>query len=294
MDEPNMSSNPGSPGAPEAQSETENDPPNADDEASEPESARKFLVFYQKKYYEVPESCVLTLGCRPLVVESGQAMGVLHECKSFPFWLKAGAGVEHMVVLEADVGGGATQRGIYVTFRARGCGGVLARSDDSVILRALHKSIAKKYYAHFQAEFTEEERETHAALIAQEPPEVKQISPVSCHWRELPKAEEPRNVLYRRKPGKKKDDDDDEDAPAKGPAKKKAKVASESGPPEADDDQDSEPHSMALVPRASASMGAAASAPAGFNFFAQTPGMITVDLEEWRKLNAFYYSNGGR
>jgi len=289
-----MSSNPGSPGAPDPQSDAENDPPDADDEeSSEPEHSGKFLVFYQKKYYEVPEPCVLLDGGKALPVENGQAMGVLHECKSFPFWVKAGAEVSHMVLLKADVGGGTTQRGVYVTFKSRGYG----RSPDMHILRALHKSISKKYYAHFQAEFTDEEREKYAELIAHEPPEVKQISPVSCHWRELPKEEEPQNVLYRRKPGKKKEDEeDDDDAPVKGPAKKKAKVSPSVDPTDAhaDDDQSSEPASTAIVPRFQGQVGAPAPSSGGFNFFAQTPGMITVDLEEWRKLNAFYYSNGGR
>ena len=33
--------------------------------------------------------------------------------------------------------------------------------------------------------------------------------------------------------------------------------------------------------------------PSAVNVFPNTPGMVTVDLAEWQKLNAFYYSNGG-
>ena len=293
---------PVSPGAPDAlPSDAENDPPDADDEdaaASESESTEQtFLVFYQKKYYEVPDACVLLNDSKPLVVENGQAMGVLHECKSFPIWLKAGAGAQHMVLLEADVGGGNTQRGVYVTFKARGHG----RSADTYILRALHKSIAKKYYNHFQTELTEQDRETYAELIAQEPPDIKQISPVSCHWRELPKEEEPQNVLYRRKPGKKKEDDEDDEPSSKGPAKKKAKVLPTNGPSDAEEEQDSEPQStqsMAIVPRTPHTTHMTHApipppAPNGVNFFAQTPGMITVDAALFEKMAAFYYTNGG-
>jgi len=39
-------------------------------------------------------------------------------------------------------------------------------------------------------------------------------------------------------------------------------------------------------------LGAGAGA-SSVNVFPNTPGMVTVDLAEWQKLNAFYYSNGG-
>ena len=290
-------------------SDVENEaPPDADEEETTPQLLpRKFLVFYQKKYYDVPESCVVFDGGVSLQVENGQAMGVLHECKSFGVWSKAAAGPQHMIVLEADVGGGVTQRGIYVTFKSNEGGD----SPDTFILRALHKSIAKKYYSHFLDVWDEAMRTKYAEVIMREPPEVKQISPVSCHWRELSKEEEPENVLYRRKPGKSKDEDDEgtyggvlerQDAP-----NKKAKTAAGNGLLEDrarahddDDDDASEPQSMQHAAPVLPSAMPTGPVPSGiggagaFNFFASTPGMVTVDLEEWRKLNAFYYSNGGR
>ena len=196
------------------------------------------------------------------------------------------------------------QRGVYVTFKSSTEG----KSADTRILRALHKSIAKKYYHHFQSTLEGKTREKYAEIIAQEPPDVKQISPISCHWRELAKEEEPQNVLYRRKPGKSKDEDeegDDDGPPGKQPLKKKPKTASAGSSSTAtgleaslieqdggeidEDDGASEPQSMPRVPSVSPNGGAG-----GINFFASTPGMVTVDLAEWKKLNAFYYSHGGR
>ena len=52
----------------------------------------------------------------------------------------------------------------------------------------------------------------------------------------------------------------------------------------------------AMARRVGTGMGVGLGAGAGassVNVFPNTPGMVTVDLAEWQKLNAFYYSNGG-
>ena len=293
-------SDPSSPGARSQSDEDDADgPPDAeveeDDESAtrDADGDRTFWVFYQKKFYEVPADCVKADYGQPLPAKDGPAMGIIHECKSLSLWLKAGAKPMHLVVLEADIGGGNLQRGLYVTFCVRG-----QHSDDPFVLRPLHKSISKKFYETWTTgddKWDESMRDKYAKLIEQEPPDSKQISPVSCHWKEVPKAEEP-NVLYRRKPSAKKDDDDDDESPQATKKQKKQPSAAVS------DDDGSHPESSSTLARQpSFSMpstqtgvgGSTSSAQPTVNVFANTPGMVTVDLAEWRKLNAFYYTNGG-
>ena len=291
-------SNPPSPGA-RSRSDEENDgPPDAEveeDEESGIKENRTFLVFYQKKYYEVPPETVKADYGKPLPASDGPTMGVIHECKSHPLWLKWGAKPMHLVCLEADVGGGTLQRGLYVTFCVRN-----QESDDHFVLRPLHKSIARKFYETWTTgddKWDESMRSRYAVLIEQEPPNSKQISPVSCHWKEVAKADEP-NCLYRRKPSSKKDDDDDDEPPMKQAAKKQKKEVPPVLTPS--DDDGSHPDSSTALTRQSSfpmsggamAMGMAAG-PSAVNVFPNTPGMVTVDLAEWQKLNAFYYSNGG-
>ena len=106
-------------------------------------------------------------------------------------------------------------------------------SDDHFVLRPLHKSIARKFYETWTTgddKWDESMQSRYAVLIEQEPPNSKQISPVSCHWKEVAKADEP-NCLYRRKPSSKKDDDDDDEPPMKQAAKKQKKEVRLFSPP---------------------------------------------------------------
>jgi len=287
-------SNPPSPGArsrSDDEAERPPDPEVEDEEDSGITENRTFWTFYQKKYYEVPSECVKADYGKPMPVTDGAAMGVIHECKSHPLWLKAGAQPGHLVLLEADIGGGTLQRGLYVTFCVRG-----QASDDPFVLRPLHKSIAKKFYETWTSgddKWDEPMRNRYAKLIEEEPPNTKQISPVSCHWKEVPKAGEPK-VLYRRKPGRNNDDEDGDGPGGKQPPAKKQKKEAPALQLASDDDA-SHPESSSIVTQPSFAMGGAQMGGGGssVNVFPNTPGMVTVDLAEWQKLNAFYYSNGG-
>ena len=296
-------SNPPSPGARSRSEDEAEAPPDVDvedDDESGIKENRVFWTFYQKKYYEVPPECVKADYGKSMPVADGPSMGVIHECKSHPQWLKSGAKPMHLVVLEADVGGGTLQRGLYVTFCVRG-----QESDDPLVLRPLHKSISKKFYDTWTTgddKWDESTRAHYEKLIEQEPPNSKQISPVSCHWKEVAKSKDP-VVLYRRKPSAKKDEDDD-DADSKPPAKKPKKETAPVVVP-SDDDGSHPESSTALTCQPSLPMGAgqmgmgmgvglgAGAGASSVNVFPNTPGMVTVDLAEWQKLNAFYYSNGG-
>lgn len=286
-------SNPSSPGARSRSEDEAECPPNAeveDDEDSGIKENRTFWTFYQKKYYEVPAECIKADYGKSMPVTDGAAMGVIHECKSHPQWLKAGAQPGHLVLLEADIGGGVLQRGLYVTFCVRG-----QASDDPFVLRALHKSISKKFYETWTTgddKWDEAMRTKYAKLVEKEPPNTKQISPVSCHWKEVGKGAEP-NVLYRRKPGNKCDNDVADGAEGLKPASKKQKNDVPAIQIASDDDA-SHPESTSLIPQPAFAMGGGmAAGGSSVNVFPNTPGMVTVDLAEWQKLNAFYYTNGG-
>ena len=72
------------------------------------------------------------------------------------------------------------------------------------------------------------------------------------------------------------------------------KQACHDEPDEASDDL-AQPTSTALVPAAGSSARASPpTAPGAINFFAQTPGMVTVDRELYERMAAVYYSQGAR
>lgn len=231
---------------------------------------REFLLFYQKKYYKVPtEHVVFDMG-KPFPVESGEAAHKLHECKSHPTWITAGVHTRHFVKLKFELRG-KTQVGFYTTFKIAD-----NESADIYIIRALHKTISKKFYDSWVAPeekggwSTEKLSGKFKELVQDEPSDDAQISPVAAGY-EL--ASEPANVLYARAKKVKAE------AAASDPPAKKAK--NKPAPPHAEDDDDDQSSaaqsSTAIVPAQSQpmmGMGGAGSA----NFFMQTPGVHAFAL----------------
>ena len=238
---------------------------------------REFLLFYQKKFYKVPADHVVFDMGKPFGVETGEAAHKLHECKSHQTWLDAGVHTRHFVKLKFDLRG-KTQTGFYITFKVND-----EESDDVYIIRALHKTISKKFYDQWtgpeeKGGWSQEKiAGKFKELVLDEPSDEAQISPVAAGYDVV---SEPGNVLYTR-PKK---------VPPSGPPAKKAKGAGgkAQAPPQADDDDDdqsSAAQSTALVavPPAPA-MGGMPMPPiagsGGPSFFMQTPGQVTIS-ESW-------------
>ena len=78
-----MSSHPPSPGAAPPEADDDEMPPQVDEESEVEDAAvsRPYLLFYQKKYYEVPAEAVVYDLRRSLVVPSGEDAAQLHESK---------------------------------------------------------------------------------------------------------------------------------------------------------------------------------------------------------------------
>ena len=256
-----LSDSPHSPGAAPPEADDEQPVPQAEDAGSEKadKSKREFLLFYSKKYYRVPPECVIVDYGRSVIVRDGKHAGELHECKSHPKWLSDGVHTRHIIKLKVE-----GRVGFYVTFQIEG-----EESDDVCVVRALHKSIAKKFYEMWQKEWSDEKRAKFAELVADEPLDESQMSPIAHHWKMV---DAPAKVLYIRPPGKKKGDEADE-----APTKKKAKLSGSKKPmveepPDADDDdeQSSAAQSTALVTMPQG--GGTASSTGAANFFMQTPG----------------------
>ena len=253
---------PPSPGAapPEADDEQ---PPMADEGGSErgEPAKRDFLLFYSKKYYKVPSECVIVDYGKSVVVRDGKQAGELHECKSHPKWLSDGVHTRHLIKLKVG-----DRIGFYVTFKIED-----EESDDLYIVRALHKSISKKFFEMWQKEWSDDKRAKFEELLRDEPSDESQMSPIALHWTMV---DAPANVLYIRPPSKKKVDESEAEAP---PAKKVKKAVAakprvEAAPDADEDDEDeSAGRSTALVPVPSfPSVGAGGAGSA--NFFMQTPG----------------------
>ena len=245
-----------SPCAPDA------DADDADDNEVEAQPVQR-LLFYQKKFYRVPDDAVVIDNGRPLVVESGATAGKLHECKSHQAWLDAGVHTRHIIKLKLTDPRGVLRNGFYVTFKIAG-----QDSDDVRIIRALHKTIAKRFFESWVLNWPEEKRLKYAELIKDEPSDDSQISPVACHWAVV---RAPPNVLYIRPKNKPK-----EEPPLQRTIfKKKASTKKPTDdPPDAEDDdvQSSAAQSTALMVPAPQAQLAATAAAAGPSFFLQTPG----------------------
>lgn len=278
---------PVSPGAPDAELE----PPDADSESvvddnqpggTDDKSPRRLIVFYQKKYFEVPWERVTHQG-KPFMVENGLQAHEVHECKSYDKWMgQYSVHTRHITCIEASDSDGKLHTGYYITFKIQG-----KDSDDPYIIRALHKTIAGKFYDSWmqpvdKGGWSEVKKSKYEALIKNKPSDEAQISPVSMHWKIVP---EPSCVLYER-PKK-------ERAPAEGELKSAIKKKVPKGKASAkkdtllddeDDDQSSAAQSStALVPAnlsggmmgmPGMGMGGAGSA----NFFMQTPGTLPLTL----------------
>ena len=253
---------PPSPGAapPEADDEQ---PPMADEGGSErgEPAKRDFLLFYSKKYYKVPSECVIVDYGKSVVVRDGKHAGELHECKSHPKWLSDGVHTRHLIKLKVG-----DRIGFYVTFKIED-----EESDDLYIVRALHKSISKKFFEMWQKEWSDDKRAKFEELLRDEPSDESQMSPIALHWTMV---DAPANVLYIRPPSKKKADEAEPEAPPAKKAKKAfaAKPRVEAAPDADEDDEDeSAGRSTALVPVPSfPSVGGGGAGSA--NFFMQTPG----------------------
>jgi len=265
-------------------------PPDADDDAagaaeaqpapaeSASDKKRDLLVFYAKKYYRVPAECVVVDAGKPVAVPDGLAAGRLHECKSHPQWISEGVHTRHIMKFKVTMNG-VTRTSFYVTFRIDG-----EDSNDPIVARALHKTIAKKFYDMWQKDWSDEKKEKFAELLADEPSDESQINPLQANWTMVA---DPGGVLYQRPPPKKKAE---EEAAAPPPKKKSSKKPVEE-PPDADDDDDQSSaaqSSTALVgmPRAHGAHGMGMAATGAANFFMQTPGMVTISEEYLQRLIA--------
>lgn len=257
---------------------------------------RKFLLFYQKKYYHVPpEHVVFDMGI-PFPVPSGEAAHKLHECKSHQSWLEMGVHTRHFIKLKLQLRS-TLLTGFYITFKIAD-----TESSDIYIIRALHKTISKKFYDSWVAPhiskaeggWSDEKREgKFKELILDEPSDDAQISPIAAGY-DL--ATEPSCVFYARAK-KPKADDATKGSLKKTIAKKAAAKGNKSvAPPEADDDDDDQSsacQSTALVPTQPAmsgmgmpGMGMAGGMAGGMNFFVQTPGMVTISESYLQQLIA--------
>lgn len=256
-------------------------PPDADGGgAKEMQAKREFVVFYQKHYYKVPPSCVLAEFGKSTPVGNGLDMSRIYDCKSFSEWVKAGVKARHAVLIEADVGGGQLQRGLYITFCVKN-----VESDDNVILRPLHKTIAQKFYDQWKKDAESappEKTAKFSKLLEEKPPDLKQISPVSCHWEEVTKEDEPHTLFERKKPEKQ------EKGEGGNPPSKKQKTGGGNAARFSADEEDESIATSALVPCGGAAGGGQQQ---GVNFFAATPGMVTIDRELFDKMATAYYGS---
>lgn len=249
-----------------------------DAEESRPKSSmdkpkRKFLLFFQKKYYEVDPSHVVFDMNKPFRVDSGEAAYKLHQCHSHATWFSSGVHSRHIIKLKFELDN-KTVTGLYITFKIAD-----EDSDDVCIIRALHKSIAKKFYESWVAEWSDEKRTNSKfkELIADEPPDESQISPDRARYK---LAATPLKVLYERMK-KLKIADDAPNAPAK---KTKTKHAGkESAPPEADESADDAQSSAA---QSSAAQSSAAQSSATAPSFSPVDAKVTISLAHLQHLLA--------
>lgn len=265
-----------SPGAPDAELE----PPDADGESvvddvqpggTDDKSPRRLIVFYQKKYFEVPQERVTYQG-KPFMVENGLQAHEVHECKSYDKWVgQYSVHTRHITCIEAADSEGKLHTGYYITFQIQG-----KDSDDPYIIRALHKTIAGKFYDSWmqpieKGGWSDVKRAKYEMLIKNKPSDEAQISPVSMHWKIVP---EPSCVLYER-PKKERPPAEAElksaiqkKIPKTKPSTKKAATVEDDD----DDDQSSAAQSTALTtfkPSPAQYTGGGSA-----NFFMQTPGTL--------------------
>jgi hypothetical protein len=298
-----MSKAPRSPSAPPDESEHD-DAPDADssgeaDESLEvpaaedpspdadgsvgPMANRKFWLAYGKDIFDLPrDEVVFDLG-HPIVVASGEAAGEIVDSKSFKTWSEAGVkkslNTRNIIKIRARFANGTTKVGFYVTFQIQG-----RETNDPLVLHSVHKTIAKKLYDKWKAEWSDVKKEKFAELLADEPSEEAQINPERAGWDRVAR---PDNMLYKRPKKDKKPPE------TTAPAAKKARVAALKPAPDAGDDDDAQSsaaQSTALVvapPPPPVYDGAGSFGP---TIYTDHPDTIKLPVALYEKMAAAYYS----
>lgn len=252
---------------------------------------REFLLFYQKKYFKVPAEAIVFDRNSPFVVESGLQANEIHDCKSFTKWVDVWeVHTRHMVKVKFEDETGV-HTGLYVTFKIED-----EESDDPIVIRALHKGIQQQYYESWlktqeEGGWTESKREKYAELVADKPSGDSQINPLLARWKSVPP---PNRVLYERPKKEKKGDAAPTGVAGIKKPLQKLKVAAAAAVADDDDDgQSSAAQSTALTLHHQHSQpGASPIGPGGggFSFYANTPGMVTIDKDLYEKMASAYYS----
>lgn len=170
---------------------------------------REFILPFGKDFYAVPAECVEFDAGRAVTTSNGLEAFKLHDSKSFPMWKEAGISERHMIKLVVT-NGEERQVGWYMTFKIGG-----QETDDIVVLRSVHKTIAEKLHTLWTGKDVPEDRKKkYASLLDEKPSFTAQINPKN-RWVELKDA--PSNVLYMRpkkestKGSKRKREDEDDD-----------------------------------------------------------------------------------
>lgn len=218
---------------------------------------RVLLIYYQKKHYLVPKEHVVFDKSTPFPVASGEAAHKLHECKSYNVWNNAGIRPHHFVKIKFELRG-KMMIGFYITFRVVG-----AESDDYRILRAVNKTISKKYCESVLQD------DQFKELASDEPAEESQLSPVAMAYDVAP---DPDTVLYER--------------PKKRPREPESAKASSVRPSD-DDDAEASTSSLHTPPSYAPCPAAAPALPTtGMTLYMQTPGLVTISEEYFKQLVA--------
>ena len=164
------------------------DPPEVAPEAEDEELP--YYVMYQKKCYLVPEHCIKFNKKKPVKVESGEAMGEVHDSKAPKKWVDAGVSWRNFIVVEVELDG-ETKQGIYVTFTTD------VESDDIAIMRPVHKAVIKSFMEEWDA-WSEEKKGKYPELANFALGEDAQISPVEQRWDQV-KADLPESLYQKPK-----------------------------------------------------------------------------------------------
>lgn len=249
---------------------------------------RSFLVFYGKNYYKVPAEAVVFDSCDPFPVDSGLKANKLHECKSFTKWNDHDVHTRHFIKIKIN-DAGVVRTGLYITFRIND-----QESDDPFVIRAVHKNIYAAYYEawtkpHAEGGWSDLKRKRLAELIADKPSDEAQINPRDAKWQIADAA--PSRILYARPKKEKKKNDESANGAGDNPLSHKRTAADML---ERDDDCQSSAaqSSTALaVHNAPPPAGGMPAMPGGaINFYATSPGMVTISEELYNKMAKAFYS----
>lgn len=242
---------------------------------------RNLLIAFGRSVYEVPHEYVMFDLGRPLTVTSGLRMNEVHESKSYDNWkLAYKVRTRNFIKLKLEQGG-TTRVVFYVTFKIEG-----TPSRDDVVIRSVHKNVARRFFDEWQRSWSPEKREAFAELLADMPSDESQIDPKAAKW--LPVTLPKGSLLFQRPNPKKALKEDSKDLLASAICKKQtAKKGSTLQLPDDDDDQSSTAQSAGLSGLASNIFPRVGGGSNSFNFYnSHAPGTVTISEAYFQRLVA--------